>query len=328
MTVKKPTLDAPMVWFGGKSRVASQVWERFGDVPNFVEPFFGSGAVLLGRPHEPKTETANDLDGYVCNAWRSIQHAPEKVAEYADQICHECDLHARHVWLRERRDELSRRLEGDPDYHDPKIAGWWLWGMACWIGGGFCGENATGPWQLWKDAEGVMQLRHLRNPKKSAGQGVKRQRCHLGDGQGVQKKHGGLFDWFTALQNRLRRVRFCCGDFERVLGPSVTFKHGMTGVFLDPPYGDDARRAKNLYGKDSGSVAGRAREWALDNGKNKLLRIALCGYEGEHDMPEGWECLEWSAQGGYGSQSKGENVNKHKERIWFSPHCLKPGDKT
>jgi DNA adenine methylase len=54
-------LRAPFPWFGGKSRVAPLVWERFGNVPNYVEPFFGSGAVLLGRPHPPKTETVNDL---------------------------------------------------------------------------------------------------------------------------------------------------------------------------------------------------------------------------------------------------------------------------
>ena len=53
------TLKAPFPWFGGKSLCAPQVWERFGNVPNYVEPFFGSGAVLLGRPHTPKIETVN-----------------------------------------------------------------------------------------------------------------------------------------------------------------------------------------------------------------------------------------------------------------------------
>ena len=31
------TLRAPFVWFGGKSRVAPLVWERFGDVRNYME---------------------------------------------------------------------------------------------------------------------------------------------------------------------------------------------------------------------------------------------------------------------------------------------------
>ena len=47
-------LKAPFPYFGGKLRVAAQVWERFGDAPNYVEPFAGSLAVLLGRPTEPR----------------------------------------------------------------------------------------------------------------------------------------------------------------------------------------------------------------------------------------------------------------------------------
>lgn len=30
---------APFPWFGGKSKVAAEVWRRFGDVTNYVEPF-------------------------------------------------------------------------------------------------------------------------------------------------------------------------------------------------------------------------------------------------------------------------------------------------
>ena len=88
-------IQAPFPWFGGKSKVASIVWQRFGDVRNFVEPFFGSGAVLLGRP-TPFTgpETINDKDGYVANLWRSIQADPEAVANYADNPVNENDLHA------------------------------------------------------------------------------------------------------------------------------------------------------------------------------------------------------------------------------------------
>jgi site-specific DNA-adenine methylase len=41
-------LRAPFPWFGGKSRIAHLVWERFGDVAHYIEPFAGSLAVLLG----------------------------------------------------------------------------------------------------------------------------------------------------------------------------------------------------------------------------------------------------------------------------------------
>lgn len=66
------------------------------------------------------------------------------------------------------------------------------------------------------------------------------------------------------------------------------------------------------------------RAWALANGDNPLLRIALCGYEGEHVMPESWRVFAWKTQGGYGhSQKPGQGLaNRVRERIWFSPHCL------
>ena len=130
---------------------------------------------------------------------------------------------------------------------------------------------------------------------------------------------GGFFD---QLADRLRDVRVVCGDWTRVLGPSVTWRHGVTAILLDPPYASD--RAMGLYAHDSSAVAHAVREWALENGDNHLLRIALCGYEGEHEMPDTWECVSWKALGGYGSQRQdGTNENARLERIWFSPHCLK-----
>ncbi len=43
-------LKAPFPYFGGKSRVADEVWRRFGNPKTYVEPFCGSCAVLLARP--------------------------------------------------------------------------------------------------------------------------------------------------------------------------------------------------------------------------------------------------------------------------------------
>ena len=36
-------------------------------MPNYCEPFAGSLAVLLNRPHPASTETVNDLDCYLSN---------------------------------------------------------------------------------------------------------------------------------------------------------------------------------------------------------------------------------------------------------------------
>ena len=140
-------------------------------------------------------------------------------------------------------------------------------------------------------------------------------------GQGAEA--GGIYAWFAALAQRLRRVRVVCGDWSRVCGDSVTFKHGLTGVFLDPPYADTAGRQADLYNNDSLDVAHAVRAWALTAGERKDMRIALCGYAGEHVMPASWEEVPWKARGGFGSQGAGVGrENAARERIWFSPHCL------
>jgi hypothetical protein len=66
-------LKAPFPYFGGKSKIVDLVWQHFGQVDNFVEPFFGSGAVLLGCPHPGHTETVNDADGLLANFWRAMR---------------------------------------------------------------------------------------------------------------------------------------------------------------------------------------------------------------------------------------------------------------
>lgn len=329
---------APFVYFGGKSRIAGEVWKRFGDTPNYVEPFFGSGAVLLSRPGWKRSvtwiETVNDLSGFVANFWRALQHDPEAVAHFADNPVNENDLHARHSWLVQNHlHTLPDRLNGDPDFYDAKIAGWWVWGINCWIGSGWCRGN--GPWQ---SVDGV-----LVNVRKGgdAGRGVNKQLVHLGDnGTGVNKQFvhlgdngtgvnagaggAGLLAWMQALADRLRRVRVTCGDWTRVTGKSVTDHLGTTAVLLDPPYSASAGRTMNLYERDSDSVANAVRGWAIAHGDNPKMRIALCGYTGEHNMPAGWERIRWSTKGGYEGQSGGGNVNQHREVVWFSPHCLKP----
>jgi hypothetical protein len=352
-------MKAPFPWFGGKSLAAPLLWRAFGDVRNYVEPFFGSGAVLLARPQPfAGAETVNDLDGFIANAWRAIRADPAGTAQWADWPVNEVDQHARHLWLVERRDGLSERLMADPDFYDAKIAGWWLWGICSWIGSGWCSGN--GPWHaIDGKLTDVRNLPHLGNAGRGvkrnrphlsdAGMGINRNRPHLGNagmginrnlphlgnaGMGINRKRPhlsdagmGIAEWFEALSERLRRVRVCCGNWSRVTGKSVTEKHGMTAVLLDPPYADSAGRSSNLYRVDSESVAHQVREWALANGHNPKLRIALCGYDGEHAMPKTWTCIPWKARGGYGSQGVGiGRSNAARERIWLSPACLPVGD--
>ena len=154
-----------------------------------------------------------------------------------------------------------------------------------------------------------------------AGAGVHRPRHqlpHLGNdgcgGHRTRHSQGGLVDYFHLLAARLRRVRVVCGDWSRVMGPSVTEKHGMTAVFLDPPY----ETGSDLYGVKS-NVAGSVVEWCKTNWHNPLLRVILCGYDGEFTAPADWRVVAWKQRAGYQSHDKG---NAERERLWISPACL------
>lgn len=305
-------VDSPFPWFGGKRRVAAEVWGRFGDVHNYVEPFFGSGAVLLGRPTPSGTalETVNDLDGFVANFWRAAKHSPDRVAEVADWPVNEADLHARHLYVVRQREALLSRLEADPDYHDPVVAGMWVWGVALQIGAGWA--SGTGPWM----AEGG----RLTHGVQGSGPGINRGLPRLSGPAGVHtaRRPGELQQWFRELQRRLRRVQVACGDWARVCAPSVVRKaSGPTAVLLDPPYSHEGR--DSVYTHDDPLVTREVRDWCVANGDDPGLRIALCGYAGTVEMPSSWEEFRWSANRGYAGD---DNSNRHRERIWFSPHCL------
>lgn len=293
--LKAPLLKAPFPWFGGKSRVAPIVWERLGDVDNYVEPFAGSLAVLLGRPTAPKVETVNDLDGFIVNFWRAVKSDPDSVAKWADWPVIEADLFARHRWLVDDGQTIIDRLTHDPEFFDAKVAGWWVWGLCAWIGDG------------WTTKPGI------RMPIMSPGRGVHAPTVGAGitpDGS----LRPGVADWMRRLSERLSRVRIINGDWSRSVGPGVLHygkRTTVAGVFLDPPY-DGSEWAYNAL-----PVFGQVREWALEHGDDPNLRICLAGYEGEHCMPPDWSVHAWSST--YASKK-----NKGRERLWFSPGCLEP----
>lgn len=321
------TLAAPFPYFGGKSLACETVWAALGDPENYVEPFAGSAAMLLGRPNVGKVETINDADGFVANFWRAVSLDAAEVARHVDWPTNEADLIARHSWLVRNAQGLLQRLEADPDYYDAKVAGWWCWGACNWIGSGWC--SGTGPWI--HDGEKLVdnrKLPHLGN----AGRGVNRQLPHLGNaGQGVNRKlpHLGagrgrsayIYEWFGALMDRTRDVRVAVGDWQRVLTDSVTVRHGLTGVFLDPPYTKGAM--DYAAGGVGGELADKVRAWCAENGYNRKLRIVLCGHAGEHDalLDHGWHIRKWTARKGYARTDEAVE-NSASETLWCSPHCV------
>ena len=129
------------------------------------------------------------------------------------------------------------------------------------------------------------------------------------------------------LAARLRNVRVCCGDWSRVVTGGALNYGDKVGIFLDPPYSDKAERTSNLYAVDDLDVAHDVRAWCIANGDNPRYRIVLAGYEDEHgdEMPSSWRVQRWTANKAYGSSKSAGSINdanRHKECLWYSPHCL------
>ena len=277
-------------WFGNKARIADMIWDRVGKPKVYIEPFAGSLGVMLQNPWWQDTlEVVNDLDGMVTNAWRSIQFDPQATKKYADWPVSELDLHARSTYCEAHREELEAILRSDPEYYDPKLAGWWMWGMSVGIGDTF-----------------IAQKKSIPNLMKS---------------RGVHRKS---FDWdrhFEEMSERLYNVRITCGDWKRVVKPSVT--HGLKSpslVFLDPPYAREERH--DTYAHESYTVAGEVEAWCKENDADEELMIVLAGYEGDYDLPSTWDMVPWKAHGGLSHFGEGQGKeNARLERLWFSPSC-------
>lgn len=84
-------MNAVIKYPGSKWRTAGWITSRFPSHHSYLEPFFGSGAVLFNKPRS-HIETVNDLDGNVVNLFRWIKEDPEKLAReiyytpYARQV--------------------------------------------------------------------------------------------------------------------------------------------------------------------------------------------------------------------------------------------------
>jgi hypothetical protein len=224
---RHPYARAPFPAMGGKSAVAEMVWQRLGSVRNYVapmyrasdavmgaycEPFANSIALLLANPdydwengrwsvRYPPLETVNDLDCFIANFWRSVANDPEATAHWANWPVSEADLHSRHAWL-VRQHDFAEQMMADPDYYDPKIAGWWVWGACLWIGGGWCATEYSRASGLKLDGETTERRRpkvagpvgvHKRSlnggGSRTADGGTAKKRPYVGhSGRGVHRK--------------------------------------------------------------------------------------------------------------------------------------------
>lgn len=280
-------MKAPFPYPGGKGKrdVLALCWAAMGaDVPTYIEPFGGSLAMLLGRPGGAgKYEVVGDANGLLVNAWRAVRLRPDETAAHASDPPSELDLKARARALRGMQSSIATELDADPEWCDPKAAGWWIWCQSV---------SFAHDWLTQKTPPMAKPYR-----------------------RGILSPESEPLERLRALSARLRRVAMAHGDWTRLVTDSALGFHntGTTpvAVYLDPPYPDEVLD----YGA-SPEVARDVERWCREHGDDPRLRIVLCGHVADYDLPR-WRSVNWGGSRGWGRARRGDN-----ECAWLSPHCL------
>src|SRR5690606_17117591 len=243
--IKKPDLKTPFPWFGGKSRVAAEVWKRFGVVHAYREPFAGGLAVLLKNPHPAKNEVITDVNHYIVNFWRAVRDKEQEVLGHLNLIRSEADLFAIHRYLSvgPEVEGFKTGIETDPEFSNAKFAAWWVYGQSIWIGHEWCNSKSY----------------HFKKRQHFFNRGV--------------FTDGGIGERISNLKERLKTVQVIHGDWKRGVSSDTALalrrKNDLyTAVFLDPPY-PTVERAE-LYVSDIDDKTEQIRQevfaWCLKRG--------------------------------------------------------------
>ena len=296
-------MKAPFRYFGGKSKVASLVWSRLDhNTHHYFEPFAGSLAVLLGRPQASRkstVETVNDMDGMVVNFFRSVKHDPDTLVKYAYDPVSSVDMWARMLECKNANADIVGRMIADPEFCDPKLAGYWCYAVSTCIMGAYAN---MGCWHR----DGLKGIER----RTASGTGISMSK--IGANGHVNSK----YDW-RKLYQRLQSVRIQCGDWRKCIMPSVV-EGSDSAIFLDPPYTIEGRA--KTYANDSKDIAAQVLRWSIEaSEKYPKLRIAYCGYD-DMPFPKDWECIAWKSGGA--NRGKAHASNTKRERIYFSPSCM------
>lgn len=101
-------MNAVFKYPGSKWRIAEWIVSFFPEHHSYLEPFFGSGAVLFNKPRS-NIETVNDLNGDVVNLFHWIREDPEKLAEQVYLLPYARDVYE---WaLQPSKDSLKRAVK-------------------------------------------------------------------------------------------------------------------------------------------------------------------------------------------------------------------------
>ncbi len=295
-----PACPTPFIYLGNKQKCAADVWEVFGPTSLFVDPFFGSGAMLRARPDHKAMAVCNDASGLIANFFRAVKDAPEEVAAHIDPFVHEADLVARQRRLLSQLPELKKKLFTDPDFFCAKSAAWFCGVQSNWIGGNAFSIGSTNGRRI--------DLSHRA--------GIQRKKPLIGN-KGVENQPN-LKAYFYRLATCLTGAKFPCGDWQRVCVKAV-IGCKPCALFFDPPY--SCARKDYYMGELDPLISRKVAAFAVQAvQKYPKLKVAVCELDGVLNdiIPKRWLTYRWLGTSGWAGK---DNDNRTKERIYFSPGC-------
>lgn len=207
----------PFAYNGKKTNAAKQIWELLGDPKHYIEPFAGSCAVLLSRPHDytQRYETINDYDAYLTNLLRAIKLDPEKLFEHVDATpANRIECAALRKEAHTEEENLRELIEADRTYCDVDTAAQY-YAMLCDSFPGSSGLRAA-------------PSTHVRLSYRD-----------------------GLKPIFEQIAQRFRHVCIHAASWETLVTNAQL--PSPTGVYLDPPY-DKTERAYRQRNRVSADV--------------------------------------------------------------------------
>ncbi len=77
---KQKTINSPIRWVGGKSRLRKHIIPLIPDHTCYLEPFAGGAWVSFGKKSSP-VEVLNDIDQELINFFRILKHQPEELIQ-------------------------------------------------------------------------------------------------------------------------------------------------------------------------------------------------------------------------------------------------------
>lgn len=108
-----PTLKYP----GSKWRLAQWIIDHMPEHQSYLEPYFGSGAVLFNKPRA-RYETVNDIDGGIVHFFKTCREKPEELAAAL----------AMTPWAREEFDRAAETNLLEPDVERAR-----KFAVRCWM---------------------------------------------------------------------------------------------------------------------------------------------------------------------------------------------------